>query len=718
MSYRLDEQTGDIVIEGFEKGIGASPHKGIANIQNGNISTENGEVMISYARTQQTLASSSTSGTFTASDATHLQSSLTKLAGNWISVTSSTITNLTSGPTTYYVLNQDGNSVQVSTTYRGSVVGSLGLTGTANFALIRNMGQPISSATETYSTGTALAYRYYVLDSNGLVWVLDSNETSTGVKWFLPDISITYYGSNIPNSVSVLNGWLLVFAGNEIFCKPTVILTTSNPGYVSFASGILLSPATSPNPHYSITTQAGILYYTDGRFVGSIFPNTSLLNSSTVTIPNIQSYASYTASTITGTISVLIGGSLPTIGTNVTTSMPVPAVFFSTDAIATALNTAGNSRLSPIFYIIYSLSAGTFKVYATQADALANTSAIDIETGSSGTQYFNTFCPTNTTGKTTITFTPQNFVLPFKEISTCLAELGNTIIVGTKGNVLYPWNQIDSSASDLIPLPENNTVNMLTVNNMVYVFSGAKGNIYITNGSTASVSISVPDYCSGIAGTPSSYIEPYFTWGGIMFLRGRVYFSILDQTSAKSGNCGGIWSFIPTQNMSIYENDGTALRMENQNSYGTYSGVATVLLASMSQNAISPQYWSGWYSSITSATYGIDFTDTSPSTNTVIESDLIPTGTLLKKKTYNALEYKLSAPLVSSSESVALSYRLNSTDSYTSAGTVVQESSTNLSGYFSVTFEKTQWIQVKATLSSSQSGSTSSFVRLKELRIR
>ena len=86
---------------------------------------------------------------------------------------------------------------------------------------------------------------------------------------------------------------------------------------------------------------------------------------------------------------------------------------------------------------------------------------------------------------------------------------------------------------DLIPLPETNSVNMITVNNMLYVFAGNKGNIYVTNGSTASLVLSVPDYCAGIAGTQPSYFEPYFVWGDAMYMRGRVWFSILDQVASQ-----------------------------------------------------------------------------------------------------------------------------------------------------------------------------------------
>ena len=82
-----------------------------------------------------------------------------------------------------------------------------------------------------------------------------------------------------------------------------------------------------------------------------------------------------------------------------------------------------------------------------------------------------------------------------------------------------------------------------------------------------------------------------------MYLRGRVYFSILDQTSSKAGNCGGVWSFIPTQNLYIGQDTGIALRLENQNSYGDYDGCARILIPNEEQNAISPQYWSWWQDS-------------------------------------------------------------------------------------------------------------------------
>jgi hypothetical protein len=256
---------------------------------------------------------------------------------------------------------------------------------------------------------------------------------------------------------------------------------------------------------------------------------------------------------------------------------------------------------------------------------------------------------------------------------------------------------------------------------MAYIFVVNKGNIYISNGSAASSVISVPDYCAGVPGTPESYIEPYFVWGGAMYLRGRVYFSIADfKTNSSIGNCGGIWSFIPTQNMFFGLDAGLALRMENQASYLTYKGSSIILIPRATQNGLAPLYWNAWNDG--SGTYGIDYTSTSTLTTSVatIETDLIPLGTMLGKKTLKQIEYKFSSPLLTG-ETITVNYRTNSTDAWTTLGTAVTDvyttgATTSLSGYYVPPFEKAQWLQLQVILTP-QTGN-GSFCRLIELRLR
>ena len=723
--WTQEKSTGDMVWSGAETGIAPSPHKGTANMQAVNIFTETGEVSVSYARALQTQFVTNANGTVNAVDSSHVGLSIsggTVASGVWITVSSSTITGLSNG--TYWVLFT-GSNYQLSANYTGTLVSGMGSTGTATFTLFRNMGQPIAYATEKFNNSVGTQYRYYVLDANGLVWVYDTAYYAatlflygTGTGWFLPDTSTTYFGSDTaPSGIAVLNGWLHVFSGNKIWVKSTSNLggtTSTSSTWVQMTNAILMSPASSLNPHFAYVGHQGKLYYTDGTYLGSIFPDTSLLSG----VANIQSYASYTASTTTGTVSQLIGGSLPTTGNNVGTTgfARIPAVFFTNQAGVQPTNLSVNT----IYYIEFSTANQTFQVFA----AASGGSAINIASGASGTQYFNTYFPIGTHAgafgdTSTVTFTPQRVNLPYFEIATCMTEVGNTVIIGGISDTLYPWNQIDPTPSSIISLPERGTVNLITVNQMAYSFTGNKGNVYITDGSVASLVIKVPDYCAGIPGTQSSYIEPYFTWGGAAYIRGRVYFSILDQTSTKAGNCGGVWSFVPTQNLYIGQDTGLALRLENQNSYATYNGVATILIPQQTQNALSPQYWAGWYSSISSPTYGIDFTSTTPSTAGLIETDMLATGTILgeQKQTFSSVEYKLAAPLASG-ETITCKYRLNATDTYTSLGAAKVETTTDTAGYFApLNFQKTQWVQFQVSLNPIPSTS-SSFVRLTELRLR
>lgn len=735
MAWRFEKETGDLVIDGWENGIAVSPHKGIANMQNVNISTETKEVMLSFSRAQQSQANITNGTLSTTGNSTDFTSSVTLHPGNWIQVTASSVTSISTG--FYYVsYANNAGAVRLSTYYDPKQVNELthGTTGTLTFSTPYIMNNPIASATEPYLSGSTSQYRYYILDANCRVWVYDTandgNSSSFfGMTWFLPD---HYNKSDLsatgnPTGLAVLNGVLHMFIGNSIYCKSTVDLGCINGTTATWqlfflsASNLLTS-----NPHTALTSHSLKMFYTDGNFVSSIAPNTGILTNQR----NIQSYCSYTSTTTTGTASV-IGGSLPTISS--ATTVRIPAVFFSlTDngsssaAIATALSSLGGSTQtnSVLVYILYTPSGGgSFQVYT----AASAGSPLDITTGAIGTQFFTTYYPmVQTTAAATITWTPQNLALPFFETAQSLAELGATLLVGCTGNVVYPWDQVQPTAQDLIPLPENNVTKLITVNNMVYIFAGAKGNVYITNGSTASLALTIPDYCAGIAGSENTYIEPYFVWGDAMYLRGRVYFSILDQTSTKAGNCGGVWSFVPAQNFFIGQDTGLSLRLENQNSYGTYSGYCPVLVPAQIQTARSPQYWSGWKSDVTTPVYGIDGVNTTAlNQNALIETDLIPTGTMLDKKSFAQIEYKISAPFSSGgTESINIAYRQDSTSAYVALNPVIQEgpSSANLlSGYFVAIFQKTQWLQLQITLSApniSPTASNTSFIRLREIRIR
>lgn len=702
MAWKYEkEENGDtaIVISGFESGIAPSPHKGFGDMKNVNIATESGEVMANYIRTQQ--AQTQIAGqALTISNTntllnTNSGSSQQVQNGTWITISGSSGTPANG---TYYVFNTagtTGQTFQIATTFGGTAL--TGFSGSIGTFTTINMGQPKGSAIEYIADGS---FRYYVLDALGYVWMHDSGNSA--FTWALINGNDTAgqpspaLASNIPNGIAVYNGWLQVWTNSRIFVKPTVALSTDgqmNTNRWGAMTGVLNTNANANYnaPHYALVGHDSICYYCDGQFVGSIFANAS------GNATNLFSYSSYTASGTSVTLGTVYGGNVPIEG--------LPIQFFASagGTLPTAITNTTTTYYVKTGSLSYSGSVCTFQVAATAGGV-----ALDMATGASGTQYFNTYNPASST---TFVWSQHALALPITDTAQCLAELGTDLVVGTSGNTLFTWDRFSANPSGYIFLPESNVPQMVTTNNMVHVFAGNKGNIYITNGSTASLVLSIPDYISG-------QIEPYFTWGGAMYLRGRVYFSV--QQGSGTANVGGIWSFVPTQNFFIGQDFGTALRLENQNSYGTYNGKATLLFANQTQAAQFPQYWSVWDNG--SSGYGIDYTGTvpysssTPGTASYIETDIIPVGTMLEKKTFKQLEYKLAAPLATG-ESIVVYQRGNLTDSFTIVGsTLQQDSTTSLSGYYPCDFEKGQWLQLRILLVSTTSNP--SFVRLTEFRVR
>jgi hypothetical protein len=657
---------------------------------------------------------------------------------------------------------------------------------TATIQLVAVMGKPVASATESYFNAGISYYRYYILDNQNLVWVYDEANEGISNSWFLPDYQ-TGWCTNA-TGIAVLDGFLIVAANSGIYGKSVLLLGGSNTQATTWANFYDEAPwQTGSNIHTCFVGHQGRLYITDGNYIRSIFPDSTIaITTGTGTADNVQSLFSFTydsgQATPTYIIPTAISGSLPFTSD----SMLLPVILFTQGIPATTMTnnslyyvkqryvsggvlelqvykdssmaeqnnvvlsgtvSAGATTasltvpwpfLSGTYYsaffttgveyrdVTYTNGSSTISwsgglVNPTTSTQLVAYGTLDVS-GSTGAQYFTTFYPTlapgDPAGNTKMyVSTPQRLTLPNFEIAQTMGEIGNTILVGCLGAVVYPWNQTSNLPSSLINLPESNCVGILTVNQMAYLQAGNKGNIYITDGGTASLVMKVPDYCAGIPGSPSTYVEPSFSWGGFMYLRGRVYFSIQDQTATKAGNCGGVWSFVPTQNLYIGQDTGLALRLENQNSYNTYNGMANILIPKVVQNTSAPLYFSAWFSSVSSPAYGIDASTQGTNANFVgiIETDLMPIGSMLAKKTMKQLEYKVVSPLLSG-ETVSFQYRTDGTSAWASSGTLVPDLSA-LSGYYPADFQQAQYMQLRITLTPTTS-TTGSFVRLLEILAR
>lgn len=295
-------------------------------------------------------------------------------------------------------------------------------------------------------------------------------------------------------------------------------------------------------------------------------------------------------------------------------------------------------------------------------------------------------------------------VLPFTDTAQCLAPLGNTLLIGGKQNIIYPWDTFSSLPSYPILVAEKNIVKMVTINTNTYALVGSRGRIYVTNGSQAVLFKKIPDHLSGT-------VEPYFTWGALTSNKNQLYFSASATTNGGGAITayGGLWAI---------DIDTKALRLVNKLSYGTYAGYATCAISNLVTNPAGTGLYIAWDSG--TSTYGIDITIGTPYTGSqaYVDSDLIPIGTFLIPKQFEQVEYKLTAPMVSG-ESVSMYYRLNFTDSYTlvftksTAGTFSGNSTESTT---SLNFGQAQWIQIRTVINST--ASSPSYTRLKEMRIK
>ncbi len=715
MAFTYDKSDNSIVISGIEQGVAVSPHKGIGSIKCANISTETGEVMCNYGRTQDTqnftVTATLTEKIVTGTDISYIASDGSYLfAGQWVTISNSYMPQIPNG--TYWIAYsyQSGSKILgLSSTYNGTpITTSSGNPNTATLTFLANgtntggiMTKPVQSATESYtdSTGTA-QNRYYILDTEGHVWVKDTAVLTVGMEWSLIDITTARSSASLASTanatgLAVYNGWLFLFIQDTILCKLTAQLGinpySGSAGWLK-TGGIqsLNTPAGINATHFAYTSKFGFLYWTDGPFIGSLFANNQ-----TATNPNLFSYGSYTFATTTLIITDIINGVKPYSG--------MPISFYSSTG-TTGLPTGVTA--STTYYVkngSVSTSSGiiTFQIAAAPAG-----SAISLS-GGSGTQYYTTFDPTITS---TYIFSPQALTIGQSlDTTQCITDIGSSILIGCLSNTLYFWDGVTTIPNGFLYLPEENAVNMITVNNIAYIFSGSRGNVYITNGNTASLVITVPDYTTG-------QIDPYFRWGGAMYSRGRIWFSISDQSSGHTGTCGGIWSFVPTQNLFIGQDTGLSLRLEHQSSYGTYNGVANVLINIQNQQALGVQYFSAWTSdSVSGATYGIDKSSTTPYTGgqTVIETDYIPMGTFLNKGSFTSLQTKYAVPLVSG-ESVDIKWRKGLTDSWTDIGT--DNTVGSLGTRFPLSLAQLIYGQFQIVLTSTVT--TPTFTRLMETRLK
>lgn len=309
----------------------------------------------------------------------------------------------------------------------------------------------------------------------------------------------------------------------------------------------------------------------------------------------------------------------------------------------------------------------------------------------------STFDPTDSV---TYTYNDTALSLPQYDKSTCLAQLGVTLLVGGIKQFVYPWDRVSPSFSYPIIVPEAFTHRIVSTNQNAYLFSGKRGRIYITNGANMDFFKKIPDQISGTQ-------NPYYSWGDAIYMRNQLYFSISATSNGgvSVDNFSGVWAI---------DLDSEAFRLENSLSYGSYAGSVPVIVPMGNLQAAGNAYYVGWVNG--SSVGGIDYSSSTPYSNyeTYIDTDIIPIGTYYQSQTDQQIEYKLSKPLVAG-EGVKIFWRGNLTDSFIQVTSITAVTG-QISGAGQVNFQKQQWVQLRVQYSST--ATLPSYTRLREVRIR
>lgn len=300
----------------------------------------------------------------------------------------------------------------------------------------------------------------------------------------------------------------------------------------------------------------------------------------------------------------------------------------------------------------------------------------------------------------TYTFTSKALTLPINEITSYMEEQSNVYLtIGTStSNYLYPWDRTSTSYIVPIPMPEIGCYRMININRILYIFAGQRGNIYYTNGSAIFLFKSMPKQ-------PTKTPYPSITWGGVISLNNNLCFGATDV----SRNAAGCWAITLAIGELLNAVPG-AIRYKGQPSAGVYNTTNLIAFA----NGI--QYYACWFN----GTYGgIDILDsTTPTFYTnyegYLESDIIPVGTALQQRTFNTVELKLDSPLTAG-EKIRVSMRSDLVASYTQVLEITATGAIDGSSS-SIPVQAQKWIQIKVELQTT--GSSNSFVRLKDVRIR
>lgn len=196
MSYKISGK--DIIVSGFQNGIGDDPYTGISDIRNANISSVPGEVSANFSTSLQSFVSLSTvtiSSANTGTDTLTITSSPTLVSGMAITIAGANLPVPLTTTSTFWVSKVSNVAIKLTTSYVNYV--------NSAFVDITTAGTPGNWTFSTVNVATPNFFtkdnssNYWMVDSTGRVWTLQSGVDSTA--WI-------YSGNQVPTGFTAGNG--------------------------------------------------------------------------------------------------------------------------------------------------------------------------------------------------------------------------------------------------------------------------------------------------------------------------------------------------------------------------------------------------------------------------------------------------------------------------------------------------------------------------------
>ena len=279
MSYNIDKK-GDVLINGWEKGISDDPYSGISDIRNMNLISVPKEASVNFSTSQisyPTVTGVSVTTTATSGNTITFTGGANLTGGMAIIFSASTSFGITNGTIYYLGSVSAGVTASLYTDQAlSSVVTITANSGTGTFATLN----PTKLLNWAYDNVNGY---YYAVDSTGYVWGTNK-VTLIGSYWtFTGNTTIANANGRglVCYETSNHTVYLFVFRNNRIDYTLSGATLTWHYSWLPSTGGVDGSGGASMNngagnnvSHQSLVGQDNVVYYCDANYLGSFFEKT------------------------------------------------------------------------------------------------------------------------------------------------------------------------------------------------------------------------------------------------------------------------------------------------------------------------------------------------------------------------------------------------------------------------------------------------------------